>query len=958
MAGSPGRGAYEEGMRKIFSGNAEGAMSHFRRLVRDVPDHPDGHAGMGIVLLWSVEERKAIDCFETALRLGDRRPETRLHMGSAYKMLGMHDEAMGCYRDALALDPGSAVVHAQIACAHLARQMHAEAADSADRALRIDPDFPDAKTVKGIALAGLGNVREGGEIAAGAAKDDPGSASAALGLAYTVLAEGDAEGALELIDDMQGSEPEDFEGHYKKGRKFSRRGDHRRAHKAYAAAARAEPMPKTHAMAAASLIRAHGGDLGGRERAEAMDLVAMGVWKYAAYAFTHIRDYRRPPRGGPREKPQGYETYEELTGRFLDGEAELAMARFGEMIRGDPLNPDGHAGMGFVLAWVADSEGALPHLKEARKLGDERPYTLLSLGNAYKTLDMHDEAMECYRDALKKSPGLAPAHANMAYVHAKRGMYESAAESAAMALQCDPDYSEALAFKGLALLNMGMRKEADVVLGEAEREAPASCLIKMAAGYALLAGGDARGFLERLGGEHCIKPHDAEGHYARGLELSERGDHAGAYEAYAAAAKLEPVSSAYAGMAASLVRMHGDLDEGRRAEALDLILDAIGKDPVYTGIHLAKARLKEKGKGHDAPDNPLGSRLAEGVTMLQNGDAGAALPHFRALVADAPGWAPVHECLGEAMAMSGDPEGGLAEYKEAIRLGASDSETYNNMANVYGKLGMDKEAEECYKLAVHGSAGPTARVNLARTYLEQDRHEDALKAADDILKLDPDAWAGHLAKGEALFYLSRFPESIRSLKRALELSPGSLDARMRLAAALSETNRPAEALQHLDEAARLAPDNPAVHHERGVVLDMLARIEESYDAYARAAELRPLPQTWANMAVLLLGIHAEDGPGASEAWRADALALADKALEMDPDYAFGHFAKSRLLADAGREAEADEHLLHARMLDPDFVWDETGAHLARGAAGSVRTAKDARRIAESARAGGWRQRRP
>ena len=306
---------------------------------------------------------------------------------------------------------------------------------------------------------------------------------------------------------------------------------------------------------------------------------------------------RRAPPGGPRKKQKRKipriraDTYEEVLDRFFDGDVPRSLDRFAAMIRDDPSNPDGHAGLGFAFSWAYDSIGALRHLKKARHLGDERPYTLLAMGNAYKLIDMHDEAAECFRAALAARPDFAPAHANMAYLHAKRGAHQDAVESADRAREHD-ESSEAEAVKGIALLKMGMRGEADAVLAEAGRDNPESPHVRLAACYALLDGGDARGFLGRVKDARCLEPDDLGGHFKKGLKLEKRGDHAGAYGAYAAAARLEPAASVHAAMAASLVRMHGgDPGERPRAEALELILDAVGKDSWYTYMYFGRVHL-------------------------------------------------------------------------------------------------------------------------------------------------------------------------------------------------------------------------------------------------------------------------------------------------------------------------------------------------------------------------------
>ena len=316
---------------------------------------------------------------------------------------------------------------------------------------------------------------------------------------------------------------------------------------------------------------------------------------------------RKVPPGGPRKKPKRKipriraDTYEEVLDRFFDGDVARSLDRFAAMIRDDPGNPDGHAGLGFAFSWASDSIGALRHLRKARHLGDERPYTLLSMGNAYKLIDMHDEAAECFGAALAARPDFAPAHANMAYLHAKRGAHQDAVESADRACEHD-DSSEAVTVKGIALLRMGMRREADAVLAEAERDHPGSFHAGLGAAYALLDGGDARGFLGRVEDARCPEPDDLGGHFKKGLKLAKRGDHAGAYEAYAAAARLEPAASVHAAMASSLVRMHGgDPGERPRAEALDLMLDAVGKDPAYTYMYFGRIHLTKNlaGDGRD-----------------------------------------------------------------------------------------------------------------------------------------------------------------------------------------------------------------------------------------------------------------------------------------------------------------------------------------------------------------------
>ncbi len=645
---------------------------------------------------------------------------------------------------------------------------------------------------------------------------------------------------------------------------------------------------------------------------------------------------RRAPPGGPRRKekrkpPQiRADTYEEALGMFLAGDVPRSLKRFTAMARDDPGSPDGHAGLGFALSWAADGRKALPYLEKARELGDERPHTLLCMGNARKLLDEYDGAAECFRAALAARPDFAPAHANMAYVHIKLGAHGAAVESADKAREHDPESPEAAAITGIALAKAGMRREAAVVLAEAARDHPGSYHARLGAAYARLDGGDARGFLESLEGANYQDPRDPAGNFKRGRKLEERGDHAAAYRAYAEAARAEPTASAYAAMAASLVRARGDgLGEPQRGEALELTLDAIGKDSGYTYMSFVRARLKAKGR-HGGKRGPPRTRLEEGLAMLDAGDAPGALSHFRALAAQEPGLADARVYLAQALVMSGEAGQALAEYEEALKLDGGNTIIYHNMGNAYGSLGMNEKAEECYRTALHGSAGPTTRVSLAQLYLDWGRSEDAVGAADYALNLNPGDWKAHALRGEALSDLQRPRESAQSLDRAAQLAPGSFWARMRLGEALSYAGRADGALRFLDEAARLGPDSADAHHARGVALARLGRFQEAREACARAADLCPSPQIYADLSLATWSL-----PGGAKT--AEALALADKALGLDPGCALAHFAKSRMLAADGRISEADGHLSRARALDPDFE----GGRPARGAAKRARAAYDA-----------------
>ena len=406
------------------------------------------------------------------------------------------------------------------------------------------------------------------------------------------------------------------------------------------------------------------------------------------------------PRAGPgRGAARVSGAYEKGIAMVLDRDAQGALDYFEGMIRDDPLDPIGHSGAGFILASGGDAPGALAHFRKALKLGDDRAETRLHMGNACRMLDMHGEALECYRAALDRRPDLAPAHFGMAYTHAIRGEYKEAAKSADEVLRHDGLLDEAGTIKGIALLNAGRREEALGLLAGAERADPGSDQAKIGLGYALLHDGDEEAALRRFDGVVGGKLLDLEGHFERGRALSRRGDHAGAYEAYAAATASEHAIETYARMAASFIRAHSaDPGKAWRAEALELALKAAGKDMGYALSQYKRFRSRAAPARADASD-PRRIRLKEGTDMLADLDVPGALSRLKALVEDEPDFGEGRAALGAALGMSGDTDGALAELREALRLGADEPEVYHNMGAVYDMAGMKKEARECRRRA-------------------------------------------------------------------------------------------------------------------------------------------------------------------------------------------------------------------------------------------------------------------
>ncbi|HET9301050.1 MAG TPA: tetratricopeptide repeat protein, partial [Candidatus Polarisedimenticolaceae bacterium] len=117
-----------------------------------------------------------------------------------------------------------------------------------------------------------------------------------------------------------------------------------------------------------------------------------------------------------------------------------------------------------------------------------------------------------------------------------------------------------------------------------------------------------------------------------------------------------------------------------------------------------------------------------------------------------------------------------------------------------------------------------AHANLAFLALREGDLDQALAHGDAVVRLEPQLFEGHLARGQALAGLKRHQEAIESFTRTLALSPGQREARAGLGSELLWTGRTEEALQVLRQAVGDAPGDARLRHDLAVALLRAVRL--------------------------------------------------------------------------------------------------------------------------------------
>jgi len=141
------------------------------------------------------------------------------------------------------------------------------------------------------------------------------------------------------------------------------------------------------------------------------------------------------------------------------GDGPAAVAALNRFLRDRPDHPGGL----YLMALCANAAGradvAIDCLRRARDAAPADPDIAYSLGSLLAPAAV-EEALACFRDAVRLRPGFAAAWTNMGNLLAGLGLLEEAAEAYERALAADPDLVEVETNLGVLRQSQGLHDEA------------------------------------------------------------------------------------------------------------------------------------------------------------------------------------------------------------------------------------------------------------------------------------------------------------------------------------------------------------------------------------------------------------------------------------------------------------------------------------------------------------------
>ena len=256
----------------------------------------------------------------------------------------------------------------------------------------------------------------------------------------------------------------------------------------------------------------------------------------------------------------------------------------------------------------------------------------------------------------------------------------------------------------------------------------------------------------------------------------------------------------------------------------------------------------------------------------------------------------------------------LSFFYPYIQIGDSHGLThslYNNLGVTYTKLERYEDAVKACEEAIRLNPNHAeAYCNLGLAYAEMERYEDAIKAYKKAIKLNPNFAGAHCDLGATYAELKRHKNAIRAYKKAIKLNPNYAEAYYNLGLTYAEMKKYEDAIDTYKEAIKLDPNYAEAYCNLGLTYAELERCEDAITAYEKAIKLNPnLAEAYCNLGATYGRLQRYE----------DAVKACEEAIRLNPNHAEAYCNLGLAYAEMERYEDAIKAYKKAIKLNPNFA---------------------------------------
>jgi tetratricopeptide (TPR) repeat protein len=179
-----------------------------------------------------------------------------------------------------------------------------------------------------------------------------------------------------------------------------------------------------------------------------------------------------------------------------------------------------------------------------------------------------------------------------------------------------------------------------------------------------------------------------------------------------------------------------------------------------------------------------------------------------------------------------DYEGAAKEFKRAIGLAPNSSyapDAADYLANSYIKLGQTEDAVKAYQTAIRlNPFRDDMHIKLGNLYYAEEKYQEAEKAYQEAVRINPAA-NNHYALGQVYLATERYTEAENRFNEVLRLTPDSPNGNFGIGQALSMQERYEDAIRQFEEAIEKDAELYDAHVEMGYAYADMGDMEAAQD---------------------------------------------------------------------------------------------------------------------------------
>jgi protein O-GlcNAc transferase len=440
-----------------------------------------------------------------------------------------------------------------------------------------------------------------------------------------------------------------------------------------------------------------------RLQKQALSVPVLSAYARALAATGMLSQAAIKMKAALQSDPRNAELHDELGSIYAQQKDwSAAQQEFTVAVQLSPELPVAHLHLGLAMQAQGESDG-LKELSQARLLAPDSAIIAIELGKILAEAGQDAEAIPLFQQVLDRDPKSVVAMYQLALALQRSNRVQEAIVLLREVVAIEPDNSAALTNLGMALTQAQLAKDAIPVLQRSVSLAPQDVTARqdLSAAYVQLSQfGDAA---NELRAALKLAPDLPQLHYNLGLALKMQDDAAGAIPELETAERLDPSAPEAPYLLGILYMQTGRYDDAAREMNISLKRRPESGDgwatlgSVYEKLNkLPEATAALREAIHQLPSQPDPHLTLAAVLVKQNQPVEAAAERKKAADLMRANMnhqrAEIATNAGNSLLRSGDVDGSIVQFRDALSYDANYAEAHLGLANALDRQGKTAEA--------------------------------------------------------------------------------------------------------------------------------------------------------------------------------------------------------------------------------------------------------------------------